>query len=81
MEKENQIKKWISTWKKAGDSLNDIRINELRDKNYYIKNRDILNSMLQYAYDNRTVKLESGLFIQQNIFKKIYYKSISQTNG
>lgn len=77
MSQNSQIMEWISTWKKASISLNTIRTNELKNKNYYLNNRKILNSMLQYAYDKHTVRMDSGLIIQQYIFKQIYSQSMN----
>ena len=68
------IKKWIDTWKTASSSLEKIKSNELRSINYYQKNQILLNEMLQYAFDHRTVRLSSGLIEQQKIFKKFRKK-------
>ena len=68
------VKKWVNVWKKAGSSLQEIKYNELRSENYYQKNRELLNEMLWYAYEHRTVRLTSGLVEQQRIFKKLYQK-------
>ena len=76
MHKNEQAKRWVATWQKADLSLRSIKIMELRDKNYYLKNRDILNNMLQYAFDKQTVRVFSGLVIQQNIFKSYYSKHL-----
>ena len=69
MKKKEQIKKWIETWEGANSSLTLIRIKELKDKNYYRKNRATLNSMLQYAFDHRTIKKDSGLVTLQKYLK------------
>ena len=49
---------------------------ELQDMDYYIKNRDLLNALLQYAFDHRTVRYTSGLAIQQKYFKAYYLKYV-----
>jgi len=74
MHKNDQAKRWVATWQKADTSLRSIKIMELRNKDYYLKNRDILNNMLQYAFDKHTVRVSSGLVTQQNIFKSYYSK-------
>ena len=72
-----EIKKWIDVWKTASSALQEIKINELRSDDYYQKNRQLLNEMLQYAFDHRTVRLSSGLVEQQRIFMK-FKKDISK---
>lgn len=76
MYKNEQAKRWVATWQKADTSLRSIKIMELRNKDYYLKNRDILNNMLQYAFDKQTARVFSGLVIQQNIFKSYYSKHL-----
>ena len=68
------IKKWIETWKTASSSLEKIKSKELQSANYYQKNLTLLNEMLQYAFDHRTVRLTSGLVEMQKIFKKFHKK-------
>jgi len=65
------IKKWIEVWKEAGTALQEIKINELRSDDYYQKNKQFLNEMLQYAFEHRTVRLTSGLVEQQKFFMKL----------
>ena len=77
MNNDSQTREWILRWEKANTALNIIRINELRNKNYYLNNREILNGMLQYAYDKRMDRLDSGLVTLQCIFKRIYSKTAS----
>jgi hypothetical protein len=68
------IKKWIDVWKEAGSALQEIKIKELRSDDYYQKNKQFLNGMLQYAFEHRTVRLTSGLVEQQRIFMKLREK-------
>ena len=70
---KKNIKKWIDAWDKAGVSLNEIKLNELRSHDYYQKNKALLNEMLTYAFENRTIRYTSGLVEQQQLFMK-YYK-------
>ena len=76
---EKTLKKWITTWKHADSALYEIKIKELRADDYYQKNQALLNAMLQYAFDHRTVRLNSGLVEQQKFFMK-YYQHNSQNN-
>ena len=68
------IKRWIDTWKTASQSLEKIKAKELQSADYYQKNLTLLNEMLQYAFDHRTVRFSSGLVEQQRIFKKYHEK-------
>lgn len=70
------IKNWIDIWEKAGTSLQEIKFNEFRSDNYYQKNQLLLNEMLHYAFEHRTVRLSSGLIEQQQIFMKFYNKEL-----
>lgn len=68
------MKKWIETWKNAGASLQEIKRNELQADDYYQKNLPLLNQMLHYAFDHRTVRLSSGLIELQQIVMKWHKK-------
>ncbi len=70
-DKKQEIKKWVEAWQKAAISLKEIKKNELRSKDYYEKNRKILDEMLQYACDNSKPRLTSGLVEQQRFFMKL----------
>ncbi|KPK91314.1 hypothetical protein AMJ80_07435 [bacterium SM23_31] len=70
------IKNWIDIWEKAGTSLQEIKFNEFRSDNYYQKNQQLLNEMLHYAFEHRTVRLSSGLIEQQKIFMKLYNQEL-----
>jgi len=72
------IKKWIAVWENANFSLQEIKRNELQSVDYYQKNLSLLNEMLQYAFDHRTVRLSSGLIEQQRIFMKWITKKSEQ---
>ena len=68
------IKKWIEAWETANSSMEKIKAKELQSTDYYQKNFALLNEMLQYAFDHRTVRLTSGLVEMQKIFKKFHKK-------
>jgi hypothetical protein len=69
------IKKWIDVWKETDKALQEIKIQELRSEDYYEKNKQFLNEMLQYAFEHRTVRLSSGLVEQQKFFMKLRKES------
>ena len=74
MKNDDRIKKWVKTWENASSALYSIKIAELQDAKYYPKNREILNNMLQYAFDHHIIRKSSGLVIQQNIFKRYFHR-------
>ncbi|HPG42103.1 MAG TPA: hypothetical protein PLP19_22305 [bacterium] len=80
MNEREKIQVWIATWQMADAALDKLKKQELQDKDYYLKNRDLLNSMLQYAYDHRTVRNDSGLVIMQKYFKQYYLQQLKKTN-
>ena len=71
LNKENRLK-WVQTWEKAGKSLERVKKNELRDENYYSRNQNLLNDILDYAFEHREIRLTSGLVEQQKYFKKYH---------
>ena len=73
-EKE-QIAEWVATWGKAACSLEEIRRKELRAADYYERNKDLTNDMLQYAFEHRVIRLSSGLVDQQRLFIQFSKKS------
>ncbi len=77
MTKDEKIKKWGETWKTAESNLNAVKRQELQQEDYYLKRRDLLNSMLNYAFEHREIRYTSGLVEMQKWFKKIYEQTIS----
>ena len=71
-----KIKKWVKTWKRAGSALEEVNIQELRQYDYF-KNQAMIDEMLQWAYEHRCERLNSGLIEQQRIFMKIRDKHSS----
>ena len=61
--RKKQIKQWVETWNRAGSALKEIKRRELQCFDY-AKNQAIIDEMLQWAFDNRTVRLSSGLVEQ-----------------
>ena len=70
MVNDDQIERWIAKWEEAGKSLISVRKKELQSEGYYEMNKEILNHMLQYVFNNHKVRLSSGLVTQQNLFRK-----------
>ncbi len=79
MSDKDQILKWTTTWQKASDALNAVKVETLRDKNYYNKNKAVLNDMLQYAFDHRVERKDSGLVEMQSYFMKIHQQILDKT--
>ena len=76
---KNQMAKWVATWNRAGSALKEIKRRELQSFDY-AKNQAIIDEMLQWAFDNRTVRLFSGLVEQQKIFMKMQKKQKQLSN-
>lgn len=68
-EKEN-MKKWVQGWARAGKALEEIKRRELRAYNYD-ENREIIDGMLQWAYEHRETRLTSGLVEQQRLLRRM----------
>lgn len=71
---KKQIKEWLKTWQKAGAELEKIKQQELENYDYH-KNKDVIDSMLEWAYEHRTIQLTSGLVEQQRLFAKMREQS------
>lgn len=67
---EENMKKWVQGWARAGKALEEIKRRELRAYNYN-ENREIVDGMLQWACDHREIRLSSGLVEQQRLFGKM----------
>lgn len=72
MNDDNKIKKWIAAWEKTDSLLAEIKRQELQEEDYYTRNRETLNGLLQYAADNRIIRNSSGLVEQQRLFKILF---------
>lgn len=68
-EKE-RVKHWVHTWQKAGEALEEIKRQELRNYDYN-KNLPLIDDMLQWACEHRAPRLTSGLVEQQRWFMKL----------
>ncbi len=75
-ENVQKMKKWISAWNAAAVSLKEIKKKELRAPEYYDRNRQILDDMLQYACQHAKPRLKSGLEEQQRLFMKMKIKNL-----
>jgi len=74
---KNQIAEWVATWGKAACSLEEIRRKELRAADYYEKNKELTNDLLQYAFEHRVFRLSSGLVDQQRLFIQFHKKQLT----
>ena len=70
MTEKEKLKKWIKSWKNAGSALNKIKRDELFLYDYS-KNQKIVDEMLQWAFENRKIRLNSGLVEQQRLFRNV----------
>ncbi|MDM8548979.1 hypothetical protein QUF72_02830 [Desulfobacterales bacterium HSG2] len=64
------LKLWVDTWKKAGAELNQIKQRQLESYDYE-KHQNLIDQMLQFAYENRKSRPTSGLVEQQKWFMKM----------
>lgn len=76
MEKE-RLRRWVQTWQQAGEALQEVKRQELRNFDY-AKHRALIDEMLQWAYEHRTTRLTSGLVEQQYWFMKMREKLLAQ---
>ena len=74
---KKEIARWVKTWKRAAFSLEEVRRNELRSPDYYKRNQELINEMLQYACDIGEVRLSSGLVDQQRVYMRLRERQIS----
>lgn len=81
MDRQKQSLRWVKTWQKAAVSLQKVKAEELRSKDYYEKNRKVLDEMLQYACDTGKVRLSSGLVEQQRLFMRMKQPETTDKDG
>ncbi len=70
LSEKDKMKQWVQTWQQADEALTRIRIQELRRYDYQ-QHWQIVDSMLQWAFEHRTERLTSGLVEQQYWFMKL----------
>ena len=68
---KEDIRKWMGYWKQASAALQEQKKSELRAPDYYEKNQQLLDEMLQYACDHSRSRPVSGLVEQQRWFMKL----------
>ena len=61
---------WIESWKRAAVALKAVKRHELRTYDHE-KNLAIVDGMLQWAFEHRELRLNSGLVEQQRIFMRM----------
>ncbi len=75
MDEDNkQARQWVATWKRAGAALDEVRRQELMSFSYD-ENFALIDSMLQWACDNATPRVSTGLVEQQRLFQLLRARS------
>ena len=67
---QENARQWIESWKRASVALKAVERRELRTYDL-AKNRAVVDGMLQWAFENRELRLSSGLVEQQRLFIKM----------
>ena len=67
---QENVQQWVESWKRASAALKAVKRHELRTYDY-ANNQAIVDGMLQWAFENRELRLSSGLVEQQRLFMKI----------
>ena len=67
---QDNAQQWIESWKRASVALRAVKRHELRTYDL-AKNQAIVDGMLQWAFENRKLRLTSGLVEQQQLFMKM----------
>jgi hypothetical protein len=70
---DQNIAKWVDTWKQAAPALHAIRKKELSNFEYS-SNYKLIDDMLQYACEHAVERTTTGLIEQQRLFKKYALK-------
>ena len=68
--RQENAQQWVESWKRASVALKAVKRHELRTYDYS-KNQVIVDGMLQWAFENRELRLSSGLVEQQRLFMKM----------
>lgn len=63
------MRRWVDTWKRAGEALESVRERELREFDFK-SNLPLLDEMLNWACRCAVPKMDSGLVEQQRYFSK-----------
>ena len=67
---QENARQWIESWKRASVALKAVERRELRTYDL-AKNQVVVDGMLQWAFENRELRLNSGLVEQQRLFMKM----------
>ena len=67
---QEKAQQWIESWKRTSVALKAVKRHELRTYDL-AKNRAIVDGMLQWAFENRELRLNSDLVEQQRLFMKM----------
>ena len=66
---DEDVKRWVEAWEKAGKELDRIHLRELRHFNYEEK-REFVLGLLELAHRHCQPRKTSGLVEMQRLFKK-----------
>lgn len=67
---QENAQQWIESWKRASVALKAVKRHELRTYDY-AKNQVVVDGILQWAFENRELRLSSGLVEQQRLFMQM----------
>ena len=67
---QEDAEQWIERWKHASVALKDLKRHEPRNYDH-ARNQSIVDGLLQWAFEHRKVRLDSGLVEQQRLFMKM----------
>ena len=67
---QENARQWIESWKRASVALKAVERRELRTYDL-AKNQAVVDGMLQWVFENRELRLSSGLVEQQRLFMKM----------
>ena len=67
---QENTQRWVENWKRASVALKAVKRRELRTYDL-AKNQSIVDGMLQWAFEHRELRLNSGLVEQQRLFMRM----------
>ncbi len=67
---QENAQQWIESWKRASVALKAVKRQELRTYNL-AQNQAVVDGMLQWTFEHRALRLNSGLVKQQCLFMKM----------
>lgn len=77
-QEQKDLKRWVEAWERAGKAMQEIKRQEMQDPDFWQKNWQLLDEMLQYAVDHAEPRQTSGLAEQQKWFMKYRQQLIAR---